>query len=109
LNKNKKENQMTRQCFEPAPDNILVKPVAEEEKTKGGIIVPGTVQNPISKGLVVDICSIRTPYPDGTARPTRLAVNDTVVFHSGAGVEITLDGEKFLVLHENAIIGRFPA
>ncbi len=89
--------------IQPLHDRVLVKRVEEEEKTKGGIIIPDTAKEKPIEGIVVATGSGKA---EGKEKKTPLEVKegDKVLFSKYAGTEIALDGEEHLIMREDDII-----
>ena len=90
--------------FRPLHDRVLVRRMEAEEKTAGGIILPGNAQEKPAEGEVV---AVGTGYinDNGETRPLAVSVGDQVLFSKWGGDEITVDGEEFVVMEESKIIG----
>ncbi len=88
----------------PLADHILVKRIEEEEKTKGGLIIPDTAKEKPQEGRVIAVGSGRR-LESGEIRPLDLMPGDRVLFAKYAGSELTLDGEEQLVLREDDVLG----
>jgi chaperonin GroES len=87
----------------PLGDRILVKRVKEEEKTKGGIIIPDTAKEKPQEGKVVAVG--RGKYEDGKLVAPDVKAGDKILFGKYSGSEIKLDGEEHVVLREDDILG----
>jgi chaperonin GroES len=88
----------------PLSDRILVKRLEEEEKTKGGIIIPDTAKEKPQQGKVVSVGSGKV-LEDGKKITPSVKPGETVLFGKYAGTEIKLDGEEYLILREDDIFG----
>jgi len=88
----------------PLGDRILVKRIQEEEKTKGGIIIPDTAKEKPQEGKVVAVGKGKTTE-DGKLLPPDVKVGDRILFGKYAGSEIKLEGEEHLILREDDILG----
>ncbi len=88
----------------PLQDRIIVKRVAEEEKTKGGIIIPDTAKEKPIEGKVVAAGNGKV-QEDGKLRPLDVKAGDRVLFSKYAGTEVKLDGEELLIMREEDILG----
>ncbi|MFO7156165.1 MAG: co-chaperone GroES [Pseudomonadota bacterium] len=88
----------------PLHDRVIVKRVEEEEKTKGGIIIPDSAKEKPLEGKVIAVGSGRI-LEDGTVRPLDVKPDDRVLFSKYAGTEIKIEGEEFLMLREDDILG----
>ena len=95
---------MARQ-LQPLADNVVVKPIAKEEVSKGGIVLPDTVQERPKEGEVVAVGPGRVA-DDGKRIPMELKVGDMVVYRNYAGTEFKEDGDEFLVLRESEILAK---
>jgi chaperonin GroES len=87
----------------PLGDRVLVKRVAEEEKTKGGIIIPDTAKEKPQEGKVVAVGLGK--HEDGKLIAPEVKAGDKILFGKYSGSEIKLEGEEHLILRENDILG----
>ena len=90
--------------FRPLQDRVIVKRVAEEEKTKGGIIIPDTAKEKPIEGRVIAVGNGKV-LEDGKVRPLDVKAGDRILFTKYAGTEIKLDGEEHLIIREEDILG----
>jgi chaperonin GroES len=90
--------------FRPLQDRVIVKRVAEEEKTKGGIIIPDTAKEKPIEGKVIAVGNGKV-LEDGKVRPLDVRAGDRILFTKYAGSEIKLDGEEHLIIREEDILG----
>jgi len=88
----------------PLQDRVLVKRVPEEEKTKGGIIIPDTAKEKPIEGKVIAVGSGKV-LEDGTVRKLDVKTGDIVLFGKYGGTEVRIDGEEHLILREDDILG----
>ena len=88
----------------PLQDRIIVKRVQEEEKTKGGIIIPDSAKEKPIEGKVIAAGTGKV-LEDGKVRPLDVKAGDRVLFSKYAGTEIKLEGEEFLIMREEDILG----
>ncbi|MBY0274643.1 co-chaperone GroES [Candidatus Binatia bacterium] len=88
----------------PLQDRVIVKRVAEEEKSKGGIIIPDTAKEKPQEGKVVAVGKGKVGE-DGTVRPLDVKAGDRILFGKYSGTEIKIDGEEHLILREDDILG----
>jgi chaperonin GroES len=88
----------------PLQDRILVRRVEEEEKTKGGIIIPDTAKEKPQEGKVIAVGAGRV-NEDGKVRPLDVKKGDRVLFSKYAGTEVNLDGEEHLIIREEDVLG----
>ncbi len=87
----------------PLRDRVLVKRVTEE-KTKGGIIIPDSADKPMTQGEVVAVGDGRI-LDNGEKVPLAVKVGDKVLFGKYAGTEVKVEGEDYLVMREDDILG----
>ncbi len=87
----------------PLHDRVIVKRVDEEEKTKGGIIIPDTAKEKPVEGEVVAVGDGKVS-DDGKKIPLEVKAGDKVLFGKYAGTEIQIDGEENLIMREDDII-----
>ena len=88
----------------PLQDRILVKRVQEEERTKGGIIIPDTAKEKPIEGKVIAAGNGKV-LEDGKVRPLDIKAGDRVLFSKYAGTEVKLDGVEHLIMREEDILG----
>jgi len=96
-----RRNQMK---IRPLQDRIIVKRVQEEEKTKGGIIIPDTAKEKPIEGKVIAVGNGKV-LEDGKVRPLDVKAGDRILFSKYAGTEIKIDGEEHLMMREEDILG----
>jgi chaperonin GroES len=87
----------------PLHDRVIVKRIAEEEKTKGGIIIPDTAKEKPQEGRVVAVG--RGKREDGKVVPLDVKAGDKILFGKYSGTEIKLNGEEHLIVREDDILG----
>ncbi len=88
----------------PLQDRVIVKRVDEEEKTKGGIIIPDTAKEKPQEGKVIAVGKGKVDE-DGKVRPLDVKAGDRILFGKYAGTEIKIEGEEHLILREDDILG----
>ena len=88
----------------PLHDRLIVKRLAEETKTKGGIIIPDTAKEKPLEAKVISVGHGRI-LEDGKVRPMDIKTGDTILFSKYAGTEIKIDGEEHLILREEDVLG----
>jgi chaperonin GroES len=90
--------------FRPLHDRVVVRRIEQEEKTKGGIIIPDTAKEKPQEG---EILAVGPGVRDDQGRVHALdvKVGDRVLFGKWSGTEIKLDGAEFLVMKESDIVG----
>ena len=88
----------------PLQDRLVVKRLAEEETTKGGIIIPDSAKEKPAEGEVIAVGNGKL-LEDGTVRALDVKVGDRVLFGKYAGTEIKVDGQENLILREDEVLG----
>jgi chaperonin GroES len=88
----------------PLQDRVIVKRVAEEQKTKGGIIIPDSAKEKPVEGQIIAVGRGKV-LDDGKIRELDVKKGDRVLFGKYAGTEIKIEGEDFLILREDDILG----
>jgi chaperonin GroES len=88
----------------PLHDRILLKRVEEEEKSKGGIIIPDSAKETPAEGVIVAVGPGKKD-DQGKVIPMGVKVGDHVIFRKYAGGDIKLEGEEHIILSEEDIIG----
>ena len=88
----------------PLQDRIIVKRIAEEEKTAGGIIIPDTAKEKPQEGKVTAVGNGKVGE-DGKVTPLDVKKGDKVLFGKYAGTEIKIDGDEHLIMREDDILG----
>ncbi len=88
----------------PLHDRLIVKRVSEENKTKGGIIIPDSAKEKPLEGKVVAAGNGKL-MDDGKLRPLDVKAGDTILFSKYSGTEIKIEGEEHLILREEDVLG----
>jgi len=88
----------------PLQDRLILKRVEEEEKTKGGIIIPDSAKEKPQEGKVTAVGPGKVT-DDGKKIPMEVKAGDRVLFSKYAGTEINIDGEDHLIMREDDILG----
>lgn len=88
----------------PLQDRVIVKRIEEEEKSKGGIIIPDTAKEKPQEGKVIAVGKGKA-NDDGKITPLDIKVNDRILFGKYSGTEINIDGEEHLIMREEDILG----
>ena len=91
-------------AFRPLGDRVLVRRVEEEQKTKGGIIIPDTVKEKPQEGAVIAV-GPGARDDSGKVQPLDLKAGDRILFGKWSGSEIKLDGEDLLIMKESDVLG----
>jgi chaperonin GroES len=84
-------------------DRVIVKRVKEEEKTKGGIIIPDTAKEKPVEGKVVAVGKGKI-LDNGNLQPLEVKKGDKILFGKYAGTEINIEGDEHLIMREDDII-----
>jgi len=88
----------------PLHDRVVVKRIEEKETVQGGIIIPDTAKEKPQEGEVMAVGQGKR-LEDGKLIPLDVKVGDRVLFGKYAGSEIKMDGEEFLIIREDEILG----
>ncbi len=96
----------TATMLRPLGDRIVIKPLEQEETTRGGVILPDTAKEKPSRGKVIAVGSGRT-LDNGKKVAIDVKVDQTVLYGKYSGTEIKLDGEEYVILQEREILGVF--
>ena len=87
----------------PLHDRLIVKRLEEEEKTKGGIIIPDTAKEKPIEGKVIAVGKGKIKK-DGTKIPMEVKKGDRILFAKYAGAEVKIDGEEHLIMKEDDVL-----
>ena len=91
-------------AFRPLGDRVLVRRVEEEQKTKGGIIIPDTAKEKPQEGEVV-AAGTGLKSEDGKITPLDVKAGDRILFGKWSGTEVKIDGQDLLIMKESDILG----
>jgi chaperonin GroES len=100
-NQERRENSMK---IRPLQDRIIVKRLEEEQKTKGGIIIPDTAKEKPIEGKVIAVGKGKVA-DDGKLIKMEVKVDDKVLFSKYGGTEVKIDGQEYLIMREEDILG----
>jgi chaperonin GroES len=89
--------------LEPVGEKVVVRRLAAEEQTSGGIILPDAARKKSLQGRVLSVGDGRL-LPDGTRAPHQVNEGDRVLFDIYAGTEVKVNGEKLLIMSEDEIL-----
>ncbi|HUJ89257.1 MAG TPA: co-chaperone GroES, partial [Syntrophorhabdales bacterium] len=89
--------------IKPLQDRLVIKRIEEEEKTKGGIIIPDSAKEKPQEGRVVAIGDGKT-LESGQKAPLTVKPGDKILFGKYSGTEIKIDGEEHLILREEDVL-----
>jgi chaperonin GroES len=102
--KKHREEEKQAMNIRPLHDHIIVRRVKEEEKTKGGIIIPDTAKEKPQEGKVIAVGKGKS-LKDGKVVPLDVKKGDRILFSKYAGNEIKIDGEEHLIIREEDVLG----
>ena len=88
----------------PLQDRVIVKRIKEEEKTKGGIIIPDTAKEKPQEGRVVAVGKGKVSE-EGKLTPLDVKAGDRILFGKYSGTEIKIEDEEHLIMREDDILG----
>ncbi|HMK52422.1 MAG TPA: co-chaperone GroES [Thermodesulfobacteriota bacterium] len=88
----------------PLQDRVIVKRLEEEEKTKGGIIIPDTAKEKPQEGKVIAVGKGKVTE-EGKVIPLDVKAGDRILFGKYSGTEIKIEGEEHLIMREEDILG----
>ena len=92
--------------LKPLDDYVVVKPVEEEEKSEGGIVLPDTAKEKPQKGKVLAAGPGKL-LPSGDRRPLSVKTGDMVLFGKWGGSDVKIEGEELKILRESDILAKF--
>lgn len=90
--------------FRPLQDRLLIKRLEEENKTKGGIIIPDSAKEKPLAATVIAVGNGKI-LADGKVRPLDVKAGDSILFRKFAGTEVKIDGEDHLIITEEDVMG----
>jgi len=90
--------------FKPLHDRVLVRRVEQEEKTKGGIIIPDTAKEKPQEGEII-AAGPGARKDDGNLVPLDVKDGDRVLFGKWSGTEVKIEGEDLLIMKESDLLG----
>jgi chaperonin GroES len=88
----------------PLHDRVIIRRLEEEEKTKGGIIIPDSAKEKPLEGKVIAAGKGKI-LENGEVRPLDVKEGDRILFGKYSGTEVKIDGEEHLILREEDILG----
>ena len=88
----------------PLHDRILVKRIEEAETTRGGIIIPDSAKDKPQEGEVIAVGKGKQ-NEEGKVRPLDVKEGDRILFGKYSGTEIKIDGEEFIIMREEEVLG----
>jgi chaperonin GroES len=90
--------------FRPLHDRVVVRRIEEDNRTKGGIIIPDTAKEKPQQGEIVAV-GPGAPDEKGKVQPLDVKPGDRVLFGKWSGTEVKIDGEELLIMKESDILG----
>ena len=90
--------------LKPLQDRVIVQRVEEETKTRGGIIIPDTAKEKPAEGKIIAVGEGKTT-DDGKRIPLSVQEGDRVLFGKYSGTEVKVEGEEYLIMREDDILG----
>lgn len=91
-------------AFKPLHDRVLVRRIASDEKTKGGLIIPDSAKEKPSEGEVI-ACGPGARKDSGELIEMAVKAGDRILFGKWSGTEVKIDGEELLIMKESDILG----
>jgi len=91
----------------PLGDKVVVKPLAAEDRTAGGIVLPDSAREKPQQGRVLSVGD-GCPLANGTRAAPQVSEGDRVVYLKYGGTEVIVDGEELLILSEHDILAIVP-
>ena len=88
----------------PLHDRVLVRRLEERETAKGGIIIPDTAKEKPQEGEVISVGKGKS-NDEGKVFPLDVKAGDSILFGKYSGTEIKIDGEEFLIMREEEVLG----
>lgn len=90
--------------FRPLHDHVLVRPIEDDDRSAGGVIIPDTAREKPMRGTVLYV-GRGARRGDGALVPPEVKGGDTVLFGKWAGTEVTIYGEDLVIMKESDILG----
>lgn len=90
--------------FKPLHDRIAIKPIAEEDKTSGGIFIPDTAKEKPMKGEVVSVGE-GARDANGNIVAMQVKVGDKVLYGKWGGTDVKIDGQEIIIMKESDVLG----
>ena len=91
-------------AIKPLADRILIKPLEAKEQTRGGIVLPETAREKPQEAEIIAVGEGKK-NDEGKVIPLSLKVGDKVLYGKYSGTEVTVDGEDYLIVKEEDILG----
>jgi chaperonin GroES len=104
MHSQKGEEAMAKTSFTPLHDRILVQRVEEGESVRGGIIIPDSAKEKPQQGKVISVGKGKS-NDEGKVFPLDVKAGDSILFGKYSGTEIKLDGDEYLIMREEEVLG----
>ena len=88
----------------PLGDRVLVKPLDKEKQERGGLIIPDTAKEKPQEGEIIAAGKGKTS-DDGKLIPMDVKAGDKILYGKYSGTEIKIDGDEYLIMHQDDILG----
>ena len=98
------EATLSKVKIQPLGDRVLVKPAEAKETKRGGIIIPDSAKEKPQEGIIA-ACGKGKTTEDGKVIALDVKVGDKILYGKYSGSEIKLDGEDYLIMHQDDILG----
>ena len=98
------EATLTKVDLQPLGDRVLVRPLEQKEAKKGGIIIPDTAKEKPQEGEIVAAGPGKIT-DEGKTLPMHVKKGDRILFGKYSGTEIEIDGQEYLIMHQEDILG----
>lgn len=95
---------MAKLKIRPLQDRLIVRRLSDEEKTEGGIIIPDTAKEKPQEGEVIAVGNGKV-LENGRVQPLDVKAGDKILFSKYSGTEVNVDGEDYLVVREDDVLG----
>lgn len=95
---------MAKLKIRPLQDRLIVRRLTDEEKTVGGIIIPDTAKEKPQEGEVIAVGNGKV-LENGKVQPLDVKAGDKILFSKYSGTEVNVDGEDYLVVREDDVLG----
>jgi len=99
---------LTKVKIRPLGDRVVVKPMDKEKQERGGLIIPDTAKEKPQEGEIVAAGKGKTTE-DGKLIPMDVKVGDKILYGKYSGTEIKMDGDEYLIMHQEDVLGVLDA
>jgi chaperonin GroES len=98
----------TKIQLRPLGDRVLIKPVEKKDEVRGGLIIPDTAKEKPQEGEVIAAGKGKTG-DDGKLIPMDVKVGDRILYGKYSGTEVKIEGQEYLIMHQDDILGVIEA